>query len=71
MSADSCNGRHPEDDDGDWLVDTGYACGWVRVDHGVIIRNAPIFWKWRGQRMIDILERYKATRLEVPDEKEN
>jgi hypothetical protein len=32
----------------EWLVDAGFACGWIKTRGIRIVDTAPIFKKWRG-----------------------
>lgn len=43
-----------------WLLDTGWACGYVEVEDGegdIIIDAAPIFRKFLGQSLADVVQR--------------
>lgn len=45
--------------DGDFLLDTGWACGWIRVKDGRVVQGAPIFKRLVGQEAKTIFSRYK------------
>lgn len=38
----------------DWLVDTGWACAWVRTKGWLIVDAAPIFRKYKGRNFHDL-----------------
>ena len=51
----------------DYLVETAYACAWVRVKNGVIVYAAPIYRRrWLG-RPFDELRRTAAVVKEITD----
>jgi hypothetical protein len=56
----------PGVEDGDWvLLDTRWACAVVVCKGGVVVRAAPIYQCFVGQRLVDILRRGASKKYRI------
>lgn len=49
--------------DGEWQLDTGWGCGYIRIKDGRVVDSAPIFRKWMGRVFTSATFPYKMKRL--------
>lgn len=52
-------------DDGEWQLDTGWGCGYIKIENGRVVDSAPIFRKWMGRVFTSATFPYKMKRLNI------
>ena len=46
-----------------YWIDTGWACGGIKIENRIIVDSAPVFYKLRGKKLIDLPSSYQLKKL--------
>ncbi len=50
-----------------YQLDTGWGCGLIIVEDGLIVNSAPIFRKLQGVDLKDLPKKYRIERIDSDD----